>query len=362
MHLDPRSDARESAYVSTFTKTGGTINGNTAEDKHGKEVYATVWDYDDYKYPDMKYESQTGTDKLTYIVTAPEGEPEVTTSDPTLNWTRVPDKEGIQLGSRERSPDEDGTVSDFGNLTYKLRRVFKGTVTSGMSWGSSSGYSLPQDIYMGAMEIPFNLWEPIYLWAQGNGYTITNIGKKGGANQGGDDSHPVTHISWQDAVVWCNAFSEAMKKTPVYKAEGIVLRKSSDVDAATLDRDTDNANGFWLPTAEEWEYAARGGKPSATDDWSYNYAGSNTIGDVAVYTVYNRTNTDSVGRKDANRLGLKDMSGNVWELCEDKVIRGGGWNSSATKCEVTSKESIGPGAIANNVGFRVACRREDKKE
>jgi hypothetical protein len=299
------------------------------------------------------------TDSLTYIVTGkPGGGVSDVKTDITKNWTEVSDREGILLASRGR--DEHVKAVDGETLTYLLRKVFK-------EGGAES------DMLMGATEIPHYLWKAVLERAPEKRYNIANAGQQGGIKNQDNDFRdmPVTDISWQDAVVWCNLFSELAGKKPVYKDGNGVLRGSSDVDADTLIRDT-VADGFWLPTAAEWEYAARGGKPSdtATDDWkNYKYAGSNTIGEVA---VYNTGNTASVGSKDKgiNRLGLYDMSGNVWELCEDKVIRGGGWDSSANECEVTSEKSVNLIAPddpddpnndplakkASNVGFRVACR------
>jgi formylglycine-generating enzyme required for sulfatase activity len=166
-------------------------------------------------------------------------------------------------------------------------------------------------------------------------------------------------------VVWCNAYSEATGKTPAYKYGGAVLRESEDSrtsgGAGKAEQvDIIDANGYRLPTEAQWEYAARGGDPNDATKWGYIYAGSNEANDVAVYN-YDTSSTAPVKSKIANRLGLYDMSGNVWEWCQDivwdpsRVLRGGCWRSIATECDVACRSNLYPDFKSNNIGFRVVC-------
>lgn len=136
---------------------------------------------------------------------------------------------------------------------------------------------------------------------------------------------------------------------------------------------------FRLPSEAEWEFAARGGNKSR----ACKYAGSNTLGDVAWYidNSYSMGSSDSdygthpVGSKAPNELGLYDMSGNVWEWCQDRydsysgdvqtnptgsvsgsnrVRRGGSWVCLARYCRVSRRQQDAPTIADDHLGFRLA--------
>jgi formylglycine-generating enzyme required for sulfatase activity len=155
------------------------------------------------------------------------------------------------------------------------------------------------------------------------------------------DECPVERVSWDDIQIF--------------------LRKLN----------SQTGKNYRLPTEAEWEYAARGGNQSA----GYKYAGSNTIGDVAWYDGNEGSKTHPVGGKRPNELGLYDMSGNVWEWCQDwyggystasqtnpngagtgsnRVFRGGGWYYPARLCRVSYRGYYTPAGRGSNLGFRLA--------
>ena len=148
------------------------------------------------------------------------------------------------------------------------------------------------------------------------------------SNHKGDDL-PVEYVGWNDA-------KEFLKK----------------LNAQT-------GRNYRLPTEGEWRYAAKGGNISQR----YEYAGSNNIDEVAWYKDNSRGLTHPVGRKKPNELGIFDMSGNVWEWCEDcysnncstRVNLGGGRISLSYYMRVANRESIDnkPDDYSGNLGFRI---------
>lgn len=155
------------------------------------------------------------------------------------------------------------------------------------------------------------------------------------------DNLPVGNVSWED----CQEFIQKMNRLT-----GKIFR---------------------LTTEAEWEYAARGGKHLSP----YKYAGSNSIDDVAWYNHNSGYETHSVKTKKPNALGIYDMSGNVYEWCQDwygaysgsaqtdpkgpasslhRVVRGGSWGFMANACRVSSRLGFSPDHSGGDSGFRLA--------
>ena len=236
------------------------------------------------------------------------------------------------------------TTFTVNGVSFNMIAVKGGTFTMGATseQGSDAWYEEKpahqvtlSDYCIGETEVSQELWQAV-MGSNPSNFT-------------GNLQRPVEWVSWND----CQEF----------------IKKLNQLTGKT----------FRLPTEAEWEYAARGGSQSQ----GYKYAGSNTIGDVAWYTVnsYEKGSshpdygTHPVGQKQPNELGLYDMSGNVWEWCQDwygsyssssqtnpvgpssgslRVYRGGSWINNAGYCRVSNRSGYTPTIRYYYLGLRLA--------
>lgn len=175
---------------------------------------------------------------------------------------------------------------------------------------------------------------------------------------------PVTQRLWK----------AVMGSNPSYfKGDDLPVENVSWDDVQTFLRMLNAATGklYRLPTDAEWEYAALGGNKSQ----GYKYAGSNDPDLVAWYDGNSGNTTHEVGTRFPNELGIYDMSGNVYEWCQDwygsyssspqtnpkgpnsgssRVYRNGGFSSNVGFCRVWVRFGNAPDSRFNNLGFRLA--------
>ena len=112
--------------------------------------------------------------------------------------------------------------------------------------------------------------------------------------------------------------------------------------------------GGSLPSAAQWEFAARGGNKSS----GFTYSGGNDLSVVGWYNGNSGGRTHIVGQKQPNELGIYDMSGNVWEWTTDsdgdsRMLRGGGWYNDAQDCRIDNPSLRSATYAGNDLGFRV---------
>ncbi len=213
------------------------------------------------------------------------------------------------------------------------------------------------DFYMSKFEV--TVWE----WKE----YVKATGEKMPPKQkwGWNNDFPITNITWEDAVEYCNWLSRKQGLTPAYSKRG--PRYVCDFDS----------NGFRLPTEAEWEYAAHGGKKSK----GYKYAGATDLELIAWYVSNSEGRPHAYGSKYKNELGIYDMSGNVWEWCwdfykethfkavkkgmesdpsargprrgEKRIVKGGSWDSKQSFLRISNKVATLPGNTYEFYGMRL---------
>ena len=247
----------------------------------------------------------------------------------------------LSLDSQQATPQTHPTVSDNtisipvkDGISIDMARVEAGTFTMGATAEMKELYdderpthrvTLTNDYYIGKYEVTQALWQTV----MGN-----NPSKFKG------DNLPVEQVKWKD----CQKFLSKLNRI--------------------------TGKMFRLPTEAEWEYAARGGNKSR----GYQYSGSNNLSDVAWYDNNSGNKTHAVGTKQANELGIYDMSGNVYEWSQDwfgkynsssqviptgansgsdRVFRGGSWISNAGNCRSSYRDYITLGGRDSYLGLRL---------
>ena len=275
-------------------------------------------------------------------------------------------KSGYTTSRQTVTISEGQTASISGSLTSSTSSSSANTLSSSGSSLSGNTLTIPVkngisiemvkveagSFKMGAtpeMENPYAWEEPVHRVTLTNNYYI---GK-----------YEVTQALWQ-AVMGSNPSG--------FKGDNLPIEKVSWNNCQKFISKLNKLTGksFRLPSEAEWEYAARGGNKSR----GYLYSGSNAIGDVAWYEGNSSFMTHAVGTKQPNELGIYDMTGNVWEWCQDwydsyssspqtnptgavsgsyRVDRGGSWNCLARSCRASCRDRCTPDYRNNSCGLRL---------
>jgi len=262
----------------------------------------------------------------------------------------------FQMGSSDGQDDEKPvhkvTVSDFYLGKYEV------TLAEFKAFVDDSGYQTDAE-----KEGWSYAWTGT-SWDKKNGVTWRDD-VEGNRRPVSEHNHPVIHVSWNDAKAYCAWLTEKTGRQ------------------------------YRLPTEAEWEYAAGNGAKHHKYSWGDGNPTGKKGGNVADETGANKFNwkknasnifvgyndgyaaTAPVGSFDENDFGLHDMSGNVWEWCEDwyhsdykgapadgsawlspagsyRVVRGGSWNSNPQNVRAADRSNDAPGNRVLNIGFRLA--------
>ncbi|MBQ5751895.1 MAG: SUMF1/EgtB/PvdO family nonheme iron enzyme, partial [Bacteroidaceae bacterium] len=248
----------------------------------------------------------------------------------------------VAKGNAQNSSNSNGAGGNtftVNGVSFKMIPVKGGTFEMGATSEQQDSYDNEKpvhsvtlsDYYIGETEVTQPLWQAV-------------MGSNPSYFKG--DNNPVEKVSYDD----CKAFIEKLN--------------------TLLANQLPAGRKFRLPTEAEWEYAARGGNQTKC----YQYSGSNTLNDVAWYDSNSGSKTHPVKQKQPNKLGIYDMSGNVYEWCSDRfagysssaqtnptgpssgsfrVLRGGSWCNNALRCRVAVRYSYTPDSRRYNFGLRL---------
>lgn len=245
-------------------------------------------------------------------------------------------KEDDNTGGGNDTSEADIETINVNGVKFQMVKIQGGTFQMGATSEQGNDISINEkpihsvtlsDYHIGQTQVTQELWQAVM-----------------GSNPSefkGDSQCPVENVSWND----CMEF------------------------IAKLNRLT--GKNFRLPTEAEWEYAARGGSKSR----GYKYSGNNNPDLVAWYDGNSINKTHPVAQKQANELGLYDMSGNVWEWCSDwygeyinevqtnptgpitgtdYVQRGGSWENGSIGVRVSRRSPGTPALRGCYYGLRLA--------
>jgi formylglycine-generating enzyme required for sulfatase activity len=254
------------------------------------------------------------------------------------------------------------------NLGFRLAYSAKGAGSATVSRQSASGQNGAK-----TLNLPVAL-----VYVQGGTFTMGCTSEQGGDCY--DSENPSHSVTLSDFYIGKTEITQAQWKAVMgdnpsrFKDDSLPVENVSwnEVQDFIGKLNAQTGKNYRLPTEADWEYAARGGSKTR----SYKYSGGNDIDNVAWYYTNSGEKTHPVGGKQANELGINDLSGNVSEWCSDwygtfsseaqnnpagrasgsrRVFRGGNWSLLARSARVSFRSENAPDYRSSGIGFRLAC-------
>ena len=283
--------------------------------------------------------------------------------------------------------DLSGNKGDYFNIditAQKDGKTIKPTAIAGDLLGVPPGKNITiwwepvlelRDLHGWTIQLEIQLFNMVFV--QGGTFEM-------GSNNGDSDEKPIHTVTVSDFYMSATEVTQAQWKAVMgsnpsnWKGDNLPVESVSWNDVQKFLKKLNKSTGenYRLPTEAEWEYAARGGVETNGRSSQTKYAGSNNIDEVAWYGDNSGSKTHPVGKKKPNELGLYDMTGNVWEWCNDwydedyyssspqnnpqgansgkyRVLRGGSCSHFARFCRVAFRSGYNPDFGLFNFGFRL---------
>ncbi len=296
----------------------------------------------------------------------------------------------VPLGGKKSTSPTENSFTNINNMTFNLLPA--DTFTMGSPDGSGSEppepgrnsnetqhqVTLTESFYMQTTEITNKQWYDIIV--------VPTMGVIPSTSHSGNN-YPVETVNWFEAAYFANQLSVVEGRSQCYTLNGCNANAPGAGMECSSVEINNSCTGYRLPTEAQWEYAARA---TTTTAWPYLYSydtsgtgeeignGFNSNLDAMGWYGFNRITqyadgTKPVARKQANKWGLYDMQGNVWEWCQDwyddysgdvtdpqgpadgsiRVVRGGTWISNAKDTRSACRSLLAPGTYSFNLGFRL---------
>ena len=263
------------------------------------------------------------------------------------------DEDYIDYEIIEKTLESKATLSDNNEEVISEKAIGDMVLVEA---GSKGGVTIDHNFYIGKYHVTQSEFEKVM------GFNPSYFNDNDHSNlTGNSDYRPVEQVTWYDAVKYANKLSEREGLDKYYNISNIGYDDDHIVDATVTENE--GANGYRLPTEDEHEYAARGGKNGNPT----TYAGNDNLDEVGWYEENSheansdrsdKMGTMPAGEKESNELGIYDMSGNVFEwtnteLDSARVFCGGSWYHEAYGCEVSVSINVNPSASSEIIGFRL---------